>query len=64
MTSYPATIIALDDAQATARIDATRHLIAFSHEEHNAVPLHLRTIGAQGVICFPKAPPHFTDDAA
>lgn len=64
MSFYPATIVAVTDTTATARIDATGHQIVLPHSGHNAVPAPLRHIGAQGFISFPKAPPVFTATAA
>jgi hypothetical protein len=59
MSYYPATLVSLDAAHATVRIDKTGQIIKFPHEEHYAVPVHLREVGKKGAVSFPKAPPVF-----
>jgi hypothetical protein len=64
MTYYPATLISLDSAQATVRIDDTGQIIQFPHDEHYAVPVKLREVGKKGAVSFPKAPPIFGELAS
>jgi hypothetical protein len=43
------------------RCESSGQQIIFSHDEHNAVPVHLRQTGAKGFVSFPKAPTVFSE---
>jgi hypothetical protein len=64
MMYYPATVVEVDKEQAVVRFDETGHQIRFAHAGHNALPEHLRKIGARGFVSFPTAPARFTETAA
>lgn len=64
MMYYPATVVEVDAQHAVVRFDETGHQIRFPHAAHNALPEHLRKIGARGFVSFPRAPALFTEAAA
>lgn len=64
MMYYPATVVEVDAQHAVVRFDETGHQIRFAHASHNALPEHLRRIGARGFVSFPRAPALFTEAAA
>lgn len=64
MMYYPATVVEVDGTQAVVRFEETGHQIRFAHAAHNALPEHLRKIGARGFVSFPRAPAMFTETAA